>query len=201
MSSGPLVRARTVWPRQIVHCFRPLLKPIGPAPEYFGHAGRLDPELRHGDAAVDGFAVFDDQAVAHDEAAHAVDHDALALELRDFRGEARQRPGIAHYAIEYRIEHLPAIIRGIAMKQIPHHTRDVGAALVRAVDVVVIDGVLGEMAGEARAVAGFRRQREVAQQAREFIAGHVASPVLADWLAQAYGADPITFEDLKRLSE
>jgi hypothetical protein len=47
----------------------------------------------------------------------------------------------------------------------------------------------------------FRRPREVVQQAREFIAGHVASPVLADWLAQAYGADPITFENLQRLSE
>jgi hypothetical protein len=31
------------------------------------------------------------------------------------------------------------------------------------------------MAGEARAVSGFRRQREVAQQLREFVAGHVAS--------------------------
>jgi hypothetical protein len=31
--------------------------------------------------------------------------------------------------------------------------RDVGAALMRAVDVVVIDGVFGEVVGEARAIA------------------------------------------------
>jgi len=47
--------------------------------------------------------------------------------------------------------------------------RDVGAAAMRAVDVVVIDGVFGEMAGEARAIAGFRRQREIAEQPRELL--------------------------------
>jgi len=57
-----------------------------------------------------------------------------------------------------------------------HHMRDVGAAPMGAVDVVVIDGVRGEMAGKARAVAGFRRMREVVQQSREFAAGHVAIP-------------------------
>src|SRR3984893_19272726 len=105
--------ARTFWPRQIVQCFRPLFKPSGPAFEYFGHAVRLDAKLRHGDAAVDGFAVFGDQAIAHHEAADAVDHHALALELRDLRSEARTRPGVSHGAVEHRIEHLPAIIRGI----------------------------------------------------------------------------------------
>src|SRR5258708_39247144 len=53
--------------------------------------------------------------------------------------------------------------------------RDVGAASMRAVDVVVIDGVFGEMVGEARAFAGFRRQREITEQRCEFGAGHVAS--------------------------
>ena len=62
------------------------------------------------------------------------------------------------------------------MKKILHHMRDIGAALMRAVDVVVIDGVFGEMAGEARTVAGFRRMRELVQQLREIVAGHVASP-------------------------
>jgi hypothetical protein len=54
--------------------------------------------------------------------------------------------------------------------------RDIRAALMRAVDVVVIDGVLGEMAGEARAVAGLRRMRELVQQLREILAGHIAIP-------------------------
>ena len=47
---------------------------------------------------------------------------------------------------------------------------------MRAVDVVVVDGVLGEMTGEARAVAGFRRMRELVQQLREIVAGHAAIP-------------------------
>jgi hypothetical protein len=34
---------------------------------------------------------------------------------------------------------------------------DLGAAFVRTIDVIVINRVVGEMAGEARAVAGFRR--------------------------------------------
>src|SRR5713226_4735361 len=153
MLSDAAFRTRTFWPRQIVQCFRPLFKPAGPAFEYFGHAIRLDAELRHGDAAVDGFAVFGDQAVAHDEAAHAVDHDALAFELLYLRSETRQRPGISFDAVEHRIEHLPAIIRGIPMKQMLHHMRDIGPALMRAIDVVVINRVLGEMAGEARAIA------------------------------------------------
>jgi len=42
--------------------------------------------------------------------------------------------------------------------------RDLGAAAMGAVDIIVIDGVLGEMPGKARAVAGFRRPREVIQQ-------------------------------------
>jgi hypothetical protein len=42
------------------------------------------------------------------------------------------------------------------MKQILHHVRDVGAAVVRAVDVIEINCALGEMGGEARAVPGFR---------------------------------------------
>src|SRR6266851_3776403 len=179
MLSDAAFRTRTFWPRQIVQCFRPLFKPAGPAFEYFGHAIRLDAELCHGDAAVDGFAVFGDQAVAHHEAADAVDHHALAFELRDLRDEARQRPGISYGVVEHRIEHPPAIIRSIAMKQILHHMRDVRPALMRAINVVVINGVIGEMAGEARAVAGFRRQCELVQQACEFVAGHVASPCLA----------------------
>jgi hypothetical protein len=54
--------------------------------------------------------------------------------------------------------------------------RDVGAAPMGAVDIVVINGVLGEMAGKARAVTGFRRMREIVQQSCEFAAGHVAIP-------------------------
>jgi len=72
------------------------------------------------------------------------------------------------------------IVGRVAVKQVLHHVRDVGTALVRAVDVVVINCVLGEMASEARTVSGFRRQREFVQQPREFVAGHVASPWLAD---------------------
>jgi hypothetical protein len=53
------------------------------------------------------------------------------------------------------------------------------------------------MAGEARAVAGFRGPRKIVKQNSESIAGHVASP-LAGWWAQACGADTITFENLKR---
>jgi hypothetical protein len=41
-------------------------------------------------------------------------------------------------AIEHGIEHFPAIAGSIAMEKILHHMRDVGAALMRAVDVVVI---------------------------------------------------------------
>src|SRR3984893_4272408 len=122
--------ARTFWPRQIVQCFRPLFKPSGPAFEYFGHAVRLDAKLRHGDAAVDGFAVFGDQAVAHDEAADAVDHHALTFELLYLRCETRQRPGVSFCPVEHRIEHLPAIVRSVAMKQALHHVGDIGAALM-----------------------------------------------------------------------
>ena len=46
---------------------------------------------------------------------------------------------------------------------------NIGAALMRPVDVVVIDGVLGEMAGEARTLAGLRRLRELIQQLRDEI--------------------------------
>ena len=62
------------------------------------------------------------------------------------------------------------------MEKLLHHMRDIGAALMRAVDVVVIDGALGKMAGEARAIAGFSRMRELIQQLREILAGHVAIP-------------------------
>ena len=61
------------------------------------------------------------------------------------------------------------------MKQVLHHMRDVGAALMRAVDIVVINRVFGEMAGETHAVSGFRRKREIAQQLRELVARHAAS--------------------------
>jgi hypothetical protein len=47
------------------------------------------------------------------------------------------------------------------MKQVLHHMRDLGAPFVRTIDVIVINRVFGEMAGEARAVSGFRRQREI----------------------------------------
>jgi hypothetical protein len=42
--------------------------------------------------------------------------------------------------------------------------RDVGAAGVRTVDVVVIGCIFGKVGSEARAVAGFRRQRKFAQR-------------------------------------
>jgi hypothetical protein len=95
--------------------------------------------------------------------------------LRDLRREARQRPRISDFAIKYRIEHFPAIVGGIAVKQVLHHMRDLGTALVWTVDVVVIDRVFGEVIGETHAVSGFGRQREVVQQLREFVARHVAS--------------------------
>src|ERR1700738_2491797 len=100
MLSGLPPSARACWPRQIGKRFRPLLEPAGPAFEYFGHAIRRNAELRHGDAAIDGFTVFGDQAVAHDEAADAVDHHMPAAELLYLRGEARQRPRIALFAVE-----------------------------------------------------------------------------------------------------
>src|SRR5689334_19545917 len=104
-----LLCARTLRPRQIVLRLRPLDQPAGPALEHLCHPLRLDAELRHRNAAIDGLAVLRDQPVPHDEAAHAVDDDALALELRDGGREARQRPGIAHAAVKDGIEHLPAI--------------------------------------------------------------------------------------------
>src|ERR1700716_439561 len=99
LSSLPFC-ARAFWPRKIIDRFRPLLEPSGPAPEHLCHPVRRDPELRHRHAAVDGFAVFGDQAVAHDEAADAVDHHMLACELRDLGGKTRERPGIAAVAVE-----------------------------------------------------------------------------------------------------
>src|ERR1043166_362857 len=80
--------ARAFWPRQIVLRLRPLDPPAGPPPKPLFHPLRLDAELRHRNAAVDGFAVFRDQPVAHDETAHAVDHHALARKLRDGGSEA-----------------------------------------------------------------------------------------------------------------
>src|SRR5712672_2504047 len=71
-------RARALRPRQIVFGLRPLLEPAGPAQKHLCHPLRRDAELLHRDAAIDGFAVLRDQAVAHDETAHAVDHDALS---------------------------------------------------------------------------------------------------------------------------
>src|SRR3954453_2852816 len=73
---GSAAGARTFWPRQIIDGFRPRLQPSSPAPEYFGHPIRLDPELRHCHAAVYGFAVFGNQAIAHEESTHAIDHHA-----------------------------------------------------------------------------------------------------------------------------
>ena len=83
--------------------------------------------------------------------------DPLSLELRDGGDKTRQPPGIAHRAVKDGIEHFPAIVRGIAMKQILHHMRDVGTALVRAVDIVVVDAVFGKMLREALAVAALCR--------------------------------------------
>src|SRR6185503_6411941 len=125
--------------------------------------------------AIDGLAIFRNQPIAHDKAAHAVDHHAPALELRNRRREARQRPRVTLTPVEYGIEHFPAIIASVAVKQVLHHMRDIGAASMRAVDVVVIDGVFGEMAGEARAIACLRRQREITEEPCELVAGHVAS--------------------------
>jgi hypothetical protein len=65
--------------------------------------------------------------------------------------------------------------------------RDLGAAFVRTVDVIVINRVLGEMAGEARATAGFRRPRELVQQSCELVAGHIASLCLLE--AASLGRD------------
>src|SRR5215470_11874629 len=98
--SGLGFRARTLRSRQVVLRLRPLGEPAGPAPENLCHPLRLDAELRHGNAAIDGFAVLRNQPVAHDKTAHAVDHHALTLELRDGGGEARQRPRIAHRAVK-----------------------------------------------------------------------------------------------------
>src|SRR5690242_5242233 len=86
-----LDRARTFRPRKIVHRLWTLLEPAGPAPEDLVHAFRIDAELGHRHAAIDGFAILRNQAVAQDEPAHAIDHHALALELWNRRGEARQR--------------------------------------------------------------------------------------------------------------
>src|SRR3982074_1109226 len=156
MLSAARPGARTFWPRQILDRFRPLPKPSGPALEHLCHAAGLNAELRHRHSAVDGFAVLGDQAVADNKAAHAVDHHALSYELRDLRGEARQRPRISFFAVENGIEHFPTIGGCVAVKQILHHVRDFGAALMRTVDVVVINGVLDKTASKARAVAGFR---------------------------------------------
>src|SRR5258708_3189020 len=78
------------------------------------------------------------------------------------------------------------------MKQILHHMRDLGAAFGRAIDVVVINRVFGEVAGEARAVAGFRRARELFQQSCELVAGHVASLCLLE--AASLGDTTTIFE-------
>jgi len=56
------------------------------------------------------------------------------------------------------------------------------------------------MAGEARAIAGFSRQGELVQQAREFIAGHVAPYPPIDG-GKLVWVDIITFVNLKRFSE
>src|ERR1700686_4581777 len=85
------------------------------------------------------------------------------MKLRDLRRETRQRPRISHLAVEDGIDHFPAIVGRIAVKQVLHHMRDVGTAFMGAVDIVVIDGIFGEMTGETRAVSGFGRQREVLQ--------------------------------------
>src|SRR3954469_21117772 len=168
-------RARAFRPRKIIRGFRTLLEPSGPTPEYFFHPRRLDAELRHRDAAIDGLAILRDQPIAHEKAAHAVDHHAPALELRNRRRKTRQRPDIALTPVEHRIEHFPAIIGGIAVKQVRHHMRDVGAASMRAVDVVVIDSVFSKMVGEARAITCLRRQREITEERCKLVAGHVAS--------------------------
>jgi hypothetical protein len=62
------------------------------------------------------------------------------------------------------------------MEQILQHMRDVAAAAMRAVDVVVVDPVFGEIRRKACAVAGFGGLREPLQQLRECIAGHFATP-------------------------
>jgi hypothetical protein len=56
---------------------------------------------------------------------------------------------------------------------------DLGTAVMRAVDIVVVNGVLREMTGETRAIAGFSRVRKLVQQKRELVAGHLASPSAA----------------------
>src|SRR4051795_2657432 len=108
-------RARAFRPRQIIRGFRTLLEPSGPTPEYFFHPRRLDAELRHRDAAIDGLAILRDQPIAHEKAAHAdaalaglailaikpiahekaahaVDPHAPAFDLRNRRRKTRQRP-------------------------------------------------------------------------------------------------------------
>src|SRR5690606_4722823 len=101
-------------------------------------------------------------------------HDEAARELLDARGEARQRPGIGDLAIADRVEHLPAVVvAGIAMEQVGHHVGDVGTAVMGAVDVVVVDAVLGEAAREALAVARLGRQGEFVEQPGEIVLGHV----------------------------
>src|SRR5215212_3180757 len=56
--------------------------------------------------------------------------------------------------------------------------RDLGATLMRPVDIVVIDSVLREMAGETLAVTGFGRVRKLIQQTRKFVASHLASRIV-----------------------
>jgi hypothetical protein len=53
------------------------------------------------------------------------------------------------------------------------------------------------MISETCTVAGFRRQREIAEQARKFVAGHVRLPIAAR-IQQAYGGNTITSGDLER---
>src|SRR5690242_10078109 len=71
------------------------------------------------------------------------------------------------------IEHFPAIIGGVAVKQILQHMRDFCSTAMGAVDVVVINAVFGEMPRKPRAIAGFRRAGKFVQQLREFVIGHV----------------------------
>src|SRR6185437_10302519 len=97
-------------------------------------------------------------------------------ELRELRGEGGERPRIAQRAVADRVEHFPAVIRRIAVEEVLEHLGDRRAAAMVAIDIVVIDRILGEPARETLAVSRLCRAGERAQQPGEFLPGHGLCP-------------------------
>src|SRR5690606_6686848 len=58
------------------------------------------------------------------------------------------------------------------MKKRRHHMRNIGAALVIAIDIVVIDRIFGEAGGEGVSVACFRRGGEAREKLSELFRLH-----------------------------